>query len=125
MIRNTTWVAAVALWSASLAFADTQKSPRTSKLSPEAAFSRTVQPFLAANCVGCHNGRAKVANLDLQQFTSADSVRANLKLWRKVAWKLETGDMPPAKTPQPKPSARKAVLKWVNAELQKAPVAQK
>jgi hypothetical protein len=95
------------------------------KLSPEAEFAKTVQPLLASNCVGCHNPKAKMANLDLQQFKTVDSVRANLKLWRKIAWKMEQGDMPPPKTPQPHPTAKKAFLKWVNAELANAPVAQR
>ena len=111
------------MWLAFVLFGAAPVFPATSR-TPEAAFTKTVQPFLAANCTGCHNSRAKVANLDLQQFTSAESVRANLKLWRKVAWKLETGDMPPAKTPQPMTAARKAVLKWVHAELKNAPAAK-
>ena len=94
-------------------------------LTPEAAFTKTVQPFLASNCLGCHNKTNKIASLDLQQFDSIESVRANLKIWRKVAFKLEQGDMPPAKAPQPKLAARKAVLKWVNSELAKAQVAQR
>ena len=99
--------------------ADTPKSTRP-QASPEAVFTKTVQPFLANNCVACHNGRVKSANLDLQQFDSVESVRANLKVWRKIAWKLEQGDMPPAKSPQPKATAKKAVIKWVHAELKTA-----
>lgn len=96
-----------------------------SKLTPEAAFAKTVQPFLASNCVGCHNPKNKTANLDLQQFTSIESVRSNLKVWRKVAFKLEQGEMPPAKFPQPKATIKKAVLKWVNAELATSQIALK
>lgn len=94
-------------------------------LTPEAGFAQHVQPFLAANCVGCHNAKVKTANLDLSRFKSVDSVRSNLKVWRRVAWKLEQGDMPPAKTPQPKAAAKKAFLKWVNAELASVPVASR
>ena len=56
----------------------------------------------------------------MQQFTSVESVRANLKVWKKVAWRLQSGEMPPAKTPRPKLAAQKAMLKWVNAELARA-----
>jgi hypothetical protein len=86
-------------------------------LTQDAAFAKTVQPFLSSYCVGCHNGKVKTANLDLQQFTSVDAVRANLKTWKKVAWKLELGEMPPEKSPHPKPTVHKAVLKWVKTEL--------
>lgn len=95
-------------------------SSTTNKINPEVAFAKTVQPFLASNCVGCHNAKNKTANLDLQQFGSVESVRANLKVWKKVAWKIEEGEMPPAKFPRPKPSAQRATLKWIKAELAKA-----
>ena len=66
------------MWLAFVLLGAAPAFPATSR-TPEAAFTKTVQPFLAANCTGCHNSRAKVANLDLQQFTSAESVRANLR----------------------------------------------
>jgi len=97
--------------------ADVKKSSTGSGLTPEVQFTKTVQPFLSSYCVGCHNAKTKAANLDLQQFDSAQSVRANLKVWKKVAWRLQVGEMPPPKTPQPKAAAQKAVLKWVTAEL--------
>ena len=97
--------------------ADVKTTSKSTKTNPEAGFAKTVQPFLSANCVGCHNSKVKTANLDLQQFSSVDAVRANLKVFKKVAWKLETGDMPPAKFPRPKAAAQKATLKWIHAEL--------
>jgi len=86
-------------------------------VNPTAEFTKTVQPFIASNCLACHNSKSKVANVDLEQFTSVDSVRTNLKLWKKVAWKLQVGEMPPKSSPRPKVAAQKAVLKWVNAEV--------
>jgi hypothetical protein len=103
-----------------IAWADPSKANNNNSLTSEVAFSKTVQPFLSSYCVGCHNSKTKTANLDLQQFTSVEAVRANLKVWKKVAWKLEEREMPPAKTPQPKAAAHRAMLKWVKAELEKA-----
>ncbi|MEO5925572.1 MAG: c-type cytochrome domain-containing protein [Bryobacteraceae bacterium] len=114
--RSTRTFAILLLAAGQILLADV-KTPAKSKVTPEVAFTKTVQPFLSANCVGCHNAKVKTANLDLQQFTSVDAVRANLKVWKKVAWKIEAGDMPPAKFPRPKPAAQRATLKWINAEL--------
>jgi hypothetical protein len=100
-----------------IALADPGKSSKNTSLNPEVGFAKTVQPFLSSYCVGCHNAKTKTANLDLQQFTSVESVRANLKVWKKVAWKLQEREMPPAKLPQPKAATQRAVLKWVHAEL--------
>lgn len=109
---------------AGAALADTN-SRTINKLSPEATFAKTVQPFLAGHCVGCHNAKVKTANLDLAQFDSVQSVRANLKVWKKVAWKLQEGEMPPAKLPRPKPAAQRATLRWIKAELANADTAKK
>jgi mono/diheme cytochrome c family protein len=96
---------------------DTPKTARPGA-SPEAVFKQTVQPFLTGNCVGCHNARVKMANLDLQPLLSPNSIKENPKAWKKIAWKIEQGDMPPAKSPQPKPAQKKAVLSWVHSQLQ-------
>ena len=109
---------------AGTALADTN-SKTVNKLTPDATFTRTVQPFLAGNCVGCHNAKVKTANLDLSQFDSVQSVRANLKVWKKVAWKIQEGEMPPAKLPRPKPAAQRATLKWIKAELANAGTSKK
>jgi hypothetical protein len=117
---TTRFLAGMLLAGGQMVLADTPKSIKIKGVTPEVGFTKTVQPFLSSYCVGCHNGKTKTANLDLQQFTSLESVRANLKVWKKVAWKIEAGEMPPAKTPHPKVSAQKAVLKWVKAELANA-----
>ncbi len=100
-------------------------SSGSNKINPEAGFAQTVQPFLAGHCIGCHNAKVKTANLDLQQFGSVEAVRANLKVWKKVAWKLQEGEMPPAKFPRPKASAQRATLKWIKAELASADTTKK
>lgn len=105
--------------------ADPSNSSKSSGLTQESGFTKTVQPFLSTYCVGCHNAKLKTANLNLEQFSSVAAVRSNLKVWKKVAWKLQEREMPPAKTPQPKPLAHRAMLKWVKAELALDPPAKK
>lgn len=105
--------------------AETAKSSKRAKLTPEAEFAKAVQPLLSSYCVGCHNAKFKEANVDLAQLSSAESVPTNAKMWRKVAWRIEVGDMPPEKTPQPKLAARKAAVKWIRGELAKLPAASK
>ncbi len=108
---------AILVFAGQVASADPSNTSKTNGLTQEAAFTKTVQPFLSSYCVGCHNAKNKTANLDLQQFNSLAAVRANLKVWKKVAWKLEEREMPPAKTPQPKAAAHRAMLKWIKSEL--------
>ncbi len=117
---TTRILATMLLTGGQIVLAGAKTSSKSNSLTPEAGFAKTVQPFLSAHCLGCHNETTKTASLDLQQFTSVESVRANLKVWKKVAWRLQSGEMPPAKTPRPKLAAQKAMLKWVNAELARA-----
>lgn len=78
------------------------------------SFSRQVRPFLARHCTLCHSAKAKVANLDLEQYRSSSRVFAHQELWEKVARKIRTGEMPPAGRPKPDPHEAAAVLEWLN-----------
>jgi hypothetical protein len=51
-------------------------------------------------CTSCHNDRARTAGLALDKVDVAQ-VAANAQILEKVAWKLRTGQMPPAGRPRP------------------------
>ena len=51
--------------------------------------------ILTEYCVGCHNDRAKVGGLSLEQL-DIDHPEANAETWEKVVRKLRAGMMPPA-----------------------------
>ena len=58
-------------------------------------YQKTVQPFLAKNCLTCHSDKLHTANLSLEQY------RLDPALWEKVLDKIATGRMPPPGAPQP------------------------
>ncbi len=72
-------------------------------------YQKTVQPFLAKNCLTCHSDKAHTANLSLEQY------RPDPALWEKVLDKVATGRMPPPGAPQP----TKAEVASVTASLGK------
>ncbi len=96
--------------------AGTPAKSKRAPVNPEVEFTKTVQPFIASNCLACTHAQQKMANLDLQQFTTIDSVRSNLKVWKKVAFRIRVGEMPPKPIPRPKPAVQKAVVNWVTEE---------
>src|SRR6476661_3609687 len=71
---------------------------------PSPSFEKSVQPFLANNCYACHNAKVKTADVDLQQFKTADSLAKEADLWEKAVQKMRTGEMPPKGFPPPKPA---------------------
>ncbi len=62
-------------------------------------------------CVGCHNDRARTADLTLQGLDVADvgRVETETEVWEKVIRKLRTRTMPPAGRPRPDDAAYDAL----------------
>src|SRR3954470_19833682 len=70
-------------------------------------------------CVGCHNNKVVTANIS---FDAADLAKVgdHAQLWEKALRKLQTNQMPPAGLPQPTPAARKALVTYLETELDRA-----
>ncbi len=81
----------------------------------DAAYERTVSPFVATHCTACHNEKLKTGNLNL---TSAPGPET----WLKVHDKLTTGKMPPPGQPVPPKQEIAAVTKWIEELLRRSGV---
>ncbi len=67
----------------------------SSGLELERTFQKTVQPFVAAYCAGCHSGSAAAAQFDLKRYTTVESAALDHRRWTLVLEKLHAGEMPP------------------------------
>src|SRR4029453_47379 len=101
------------------------RRPTTSVPSPSAASTGAPshRRLLDRYCVTCHNERLKTAGLKLDQI---DVTRPGVEpeVWEKVVRKLHTGIMPPATMPQPSRADRRALLTWLETELDTAAAAR-
>lgn len=84
------------------------------------AFSKIVQPFLAANCYMCHNPGFKSGELNLESYKTAQSVTEDRNKWEKVLQKLRAGEMPPKQMPRPDKSDLEKVTRWIESELERS-----
>ena len=76
------------------------------KLKTPAGRTEFVQTF----CVGCHNARAKVAGLVLENVATDQLVDHDV-IWEKVIKRLGAGEMPPRNAPRrPDPTVAKAMV---------------
>src|SRR5581483_988792 len=91
----------------------------------EDSFRRTIQPFIAENCLGCHNSKAKTGGLDLESFRSTEDVLNNRELWERVTQKIRSGEMPPRGMPRPDEQQIKAVTDWIEAQFARLDRSQK
>jgi hypothetical protein len=77
----------------------------TAKPAPVAS-TQSRQAFLTRYCVPCHNEKAKVAGLSLENL-GAGNPSSHPETWERVLHKVDTAEMPPATAPQPEPIVRK------------------
>ncbi len=80
---------------------------------PTAASERAL---LDQYCVGCHNDKAKVANLSLQKL-DLSTVGDHPELWEKVVRKLRAGLMPPPGVRRPPLAEYEGLRDWLELEI--------
>ncbi len=83
---------------------------------PPPSFQRTVRPFLAKNCLFCHNAKLKTGNLNLEAYHTATEALQAREIWERVVQKLRAGEMPPEGRPRPNPAQVKAVTRWIETQ---------
>ncbi len=109
---------------ATIAARDAKVSGETVGASAD-GFSKTIGPFVEQYCSDCHSGDSPEAKLDLTKYADAAAVLRDRRIWRKVFFKLEAGEMPPADHPQPKPAETAAVTHWIDEQLSRpVPIGQ-
>src|SRR5581483_1749027 len=94
---------------------------RQAQQSPgETGFEKTVLPFLAENCLACHNGKRASGGLNLEQYKTAASVAQDRDRWGIVLTKLRTGERPPKGIPARAEAKWNLVISWPEGELTRA-----
>jgi hypothetical protein len=83
-------------------------------------FHDTVQPFLAKTCFSCHNAKLTSGGLNLELYTTSDSVAKDHDKFDAVLRKLQAGEMPPKGLPRPNAIEAKAIENWIRKELDRA-----
>jgi Protein of unknown function (DUF1592)/Protein of unknown function (DUF1588)/Protein of unknown function (DUF1587)/Protein of unknown function (DUF1585)/Protein of unknown function (DUF1595)/Cytochrome C oxidase, cbb3-type, subunit III len=81
---------------------------------PPLTFQTAVQPFIAKNCVGCHNEKMQAGGLNLK---GAADVAKSRDQWEHVVDKLKRGEMPPKGMPRPAQEDIASVTKWLEDEF--------
>jgi len=83
--------------------------------------------LLARYCVGCHNEKAKAAGVDSSRKLTIDNldlkdVRKHAETLELVVRKMRAGMMPPVNVRRPEPSVYKAMISWLENELDRTAV---
>ncbi|NBV85844.1 MAG: DUF1587 domain-containing protein, partial [Verrucomicrobia bacterium] len=84
---------------------------------------QTVLPSLQEKCFDCHGGKKTKGGVDLKRLETDPSTVQEYELWTKVRDALKSGDMPPEDSKPLPPAEREAFLRWVEASLDAAALA--
>ena len=88
--------------------------------SPSAAAAN--QAVLSKHCYTCHNDKLKSGGLALTALDISAPAKHS-EAWERVVRKLETGAMPPAGRPRPDKATADSVVRYLEADLDRAAVA--
>jgi hypothetical protein len=80
------------------------------------SFEKTVQPFVAKNCLMCHNTKTHSGELNLEMYRDSASFLKGRDTWEQVVAKVRSGEMPPKGLPRPSVADVKAVTNWIEGE---------
>jgi len=81
------------------------------------SFQKTVEPFLAKNCIACHNEKNHSGDVNFQQFNSLESMVKGRDNFEALVRRVRAGEMPPKGLPRPKPAEVEAVTRLVETEF--------
>jgi mono/diheme cytochrome c family protein len=88
---------------------------------PAKSASTSPRALIDRYCVGCHNTRAKTANLMLDQL-DVTRLGEHAETAEKVVRKLRAGMMPPTGMPRPDAATMDGLITWMESELDRSAV---
>jgi mono/diheme cytochrome c family protein len=87
------------------------------------AYAQQIHPLMVKTCGKCHGKEPKDNDLDLTSLVTAEALLAQPKVLEDIAERLNEGDMPPKKSPQPSLAERDQLLGWIGAAVDEAAAA--
>ena len=89
----------------------------TTALATDASMPEAQRPFLASNCVECHNAEKQKGKLRLDNISFAINSIEQADRWQKILNQLNAGEMPPEDAKQPERVAKTDFLDALSGVL--------
>ncbi len=80
-------------------------------------FQKNIRPILSEFCFGCHSTEKQKGDLDLERFTSMETVRRDPGVWEQSLEQITRNEMPPKDKPRLTAEQMKSVTAWMQATL--------
>ncbi|MFM9961030.1 MAG: DUF1592 domain-containing protein [Planctomycetaceae bacterium] len=90
-------------------------SVQAEEVSP--AFDKAMQPFFQTYCLRCHNAQKQEGKFRLDTLSRDFADQAVAQRWSEVVFRMNSGEMPPQKEPQPKPQELGQAVDWLSTRI--------
>ena len=82
-------------------------------------FDREAQVFFKTHCLRCHDAKKQKGDFRLDNLSHDFANSLAAEKWAEVMTRINTGEMPPQKDKNPKPTSGEVgkVVEWINAEI--------
>ena len=82
-----------------------------------AGYEQIVQPFFQAYCLRCHDAQKQEGEFRLDTLSRDFTDQAIAQRWGEVVFRVNSGEMPPKREPQPKPQELGMAVEWLSTRL--------
>ncbi len=89
-----------------------------------AGFDQQVQPFFKTYCARCHDAQKQEGMFRLDTLPREFTQEATAQRWSEVVFRLNSGEMPPKKEPQPKPEELGRAVDWIQSRIKEGEAAR-
>ena len=83
-----------------------------------------VQPFFKTYCLRCHDEKKQKGEFRLDTLPRDFTDQAIAQRWGEVVFRMNSGEMPPKKEPQPKPEELGKVVDWISTRIKEGEAAR-
>jgi hypothetical protein len=88
------------------------------------AFKRDVSPFMNTYCLRCHDGKQQKGNFRIDTLQPDFANLATAQRWAEVIGRMNSGEMPPPKEPQPTSDELGKVVDWLATRIKEGEAAR-
>ena len=99
-------------------------TPARAAAAEAATFDRAVVPFFATYCNRCHDAKKQGGEFRLDTLSRDFTDQATAERWSEVLFRINAGEMPPAKEPQPKPDELGRAVEWISSRIKEGEAAR-
>lgn len=85
---------------------------------------QALAPFLRTYCLRCHDGQKQEGKFRLDTLSRDFANQTVAERWSEVVFRLNAGEMPPPKEPQPKPQELGSAVDWLQARIKEGEAAR-